>query len=295
MTHTAARTIIVGKGAWGSALHRVIISTSHEVALWDRRSTLSTASVIILAVPTVAIRDVLTHSPIGEGCIIVNTSKGIEQETALLPHEIVHSILPRSPYFTLIGPSFAREVEKHTPTLVNLATHATSSVSMIKSMFHTSDFHVRLTRDVEVLELFAAFKNVYAIATGFAHGLGLRANTQAMLLTVALDELHHLLRRRRLRISTASSPGTLGDLVLTTYSKESRNYRFGKYLVHKRAEDALREVGSTVEGYSTSFSIRDLVRRHDIQLPFASLVHDMIVCANPHISQQLFHNFISKL
>lgn len=287
--------VIIGNGAWGNALKTVVAAHHPEVRMWDRKFDLSNAHVIVLAVPTIAIRDVLSTVSIRPDCIIINTSKGVEQETHLLPFQIVKQIMNDAHYFTLIGPSFASEVVEKIPTLVNIGYTHPEHADYVKGLFQTNTFHVRMTSDVEVIELFAAFKNVYAIAAGIAHGIGLKANTQAKLTVLALEELYSMMRTLKLTISSQSLAGTVGDLVLTTYSEESRNYRFGKALVTLSTEDALKRIASTVEGHNTASSIHFLAQKYSVHLPLAQIVYDIISQNNPKSTKLQFSKFLEEV
>ncbi len=294
-TPSVKDVIVVGNGAWGNALLSVMQSLQVRVKMWDRTSPLNTAHAVVLAVPTIAIRQILTQFPLSPSCIIINTSKGVEKDTHLLPYQIVRSVMKNPQYFTLIGPSFAKEVVNHTPTVVNIGYRFPKHGQYVKHLFHSKAFHVHLTKDVEVLELFAALKNVYAIASGMAHGLGLMANTQAKLTVLALEELYRMMRKLNLTISSRSLAGTVGDLVLTTYSEESRNFRFGKALINSSSTNALALVSSTVEGYSTAFSVNHLANKHHIQLPLAQLVYDIIVDDDPKKTKAKFTRFLEEV
>ncbi len=287
--------VIVGNGVWGNALLSVIHTRHPHVKMWDRKFDLNTAQVLILAIPTIAIRDVLSKINLNPECILVNTSKGVEKDTHLLPYQIVKKMARKNHYFTLIGPSFAKEVTENIPTIVNIGYKNSKNAMYIKSIFQTNAFHVRLTKDVEVIELFAAFKNVYAIAAGIAHGIGLKANTQAKLTVLALEELYRMMRNLKLSISSRSLAGTVGDLVLTTYSEESRNYRFGEALVEYSSEEALKRIASTVEGYNTAFSVHALAHKYGVHLPLAELVYDIIVTNNPENTKAKFTKFLEEV
>jgi len=287
--------VIVGNGVWGNALLSVIRNQHPSIRMWDRKSDLCDAQVLILAIPTISIRDVLSKSQLRSDCIVINTSKGIEKETHLLPYQIVKKLIRSLHYFTLIGPSFAQEVTDQIPTIVNIGYKNSTYAPFVRSIFQTKSFHVRLTKDVEVIELFAAFKNVYAIAAGIAHGIGLKANTQAKLTVLALEELYRMMRKLNLSISSRSLAGTVGDLVLTTYSEESRNYRFGEALVKYPTQEALDRIQSTVEGYNTAFSMTYLAHKHSVRLPLGQLVYDIIVTNNPESTKRKFSKFLEEV
>lgn len=286
---------VIGAGAWGKALHYVI-KQNHPVSLWDKVEDLSSADVLIIAIPIPAIRSFLTHTNIKDHCIIVNTSKGIEKTTNLFPHQIVHKVLngKQYHYFTLAGPSFAEEVRSDIPTIVNIGYRSQSHSSFIKHLFLTPYFRIRLTKNIELIEMFAAFKNVYAITCGLAMSMGFKENTRAKLIVLALEELYRMMNKLNIKISSSSLPGTVGDLVLTTHSQESRNFRFGKLLAKMTAEQALTEIDTTVEGYNTVFSIDMLCAKLKIKLPLAQLTHTIIASNEPKIAREKLFSFLSE-
>lgn len=288
---------VIGKGAWGSALYHVLAQNLPDVGIVSRGEVISDADVIVLSVPTQSIRDVLVRISVnGKVPAIVNTAKGIEQSTHKFPHEIVSDVLgSHVPYYSLIGPSFASEVKQNMPTLVNLGySKERKENEKIRELFQTDSFRVRLTEGVEVLELAGALKNVYAIASGFADGLGYKINTRTKLLVLAIEEVYELINKRGLALDSRSTAGTVGDLVLTCTSIESRNYRFGKYLVSHPTQEALKLVQATVEGFHTLESIDYLEKSSGTSMRLARFIRDIVSLEDPEARKLRFDELVRK-
>src|SRR5579859_3031778 len=114
--------VIIGNGAFGNALYTVLTNKTSYVSIWDRKSQIQYADIVILAIPVKSVRSVLQQiQPIKKEVIIINSAKGIEKKTHMLPYQITHEVCGDSVnYFALMGPSFANEVIQEMPTMVNI-------------------------------------------------------------------------------------------------------------------------------------------------------------------------------
>lgn len=266
---------ILGDGVWGKALSTLLIQNNHKVEFWDKKNKIKSLDVILIAVPTTAIREVFTkYGKDLKTSIIINSAKGIEKESHKLPNQIIKEILGKNiKYFTIMGPSFAEEVEERMPTIVNLAGCIDSSRE-IADLFETDYFRVKRTNSLEAIELSGALKNVYAISCGIAKGLGFKTNTQAKLITIAFEEIKRLCKALNYEIDHKANPAMIGDLILTCTSEQSRNFSFGMNLVKYNSNIALKKVNSTVEGYSTAFSIPFFTKK--TKLPLAEFIFNIL-------------------
>lgn len=285
---------ILGDGVWGTALSKVLTINKHEVNFWDKKSQIEPLDFVVIAIPTQAIRGVFkNYGRNVRKAVIVNSAKGIEKGSHKLPLEIVRELLGTEiEYFALIGPSFAQEVSLGMPTLVNLGGR-NGKTQAICDLFKTDYFRVRPTKSLEALELAGALKNVYAIACGMADGLGFKINTRAKLITIAYEEFQRLALRLNYEIDNQARPGILGDLVLTCSSPESRNFRFGKYLVNYSVKESIERVNSTIEGYNTAFSILHFSEKS--AMPLAEFVLRSIEENNPRIIRSKFAEFVKQI
>ncbi len=285
---------VLGKGAFGKAIGSLLGENgiSFKYVALDIPMT-QNADLTFIAVPTQQIRDALLTNQrfFHPETIFVNCSKGIEQDSHLLPFQIVEQTLSPKYYYSLVGPSFASEIlEKH-PTLVSLGFSDKSYVQTIKDILQTDNFRIVDSPGFEALELSGALKNVYAIICGYSAGLNFKMNTNAKLITLALMEIEQVLKTLDFKYQSIALPGLVGDLVLTCSSSESRNFQFGYNLASMDTDKALQAVGSTVEGYFTSKSIQDLTKKHSLDLPLASLTAQIIEEGKKGLSK--FKNFVS--
>ncbi len=288
------RITILGHGVWGTALGKVLSENGHEVNFWDKKSQIDPADFVVIALPTQAIRGVIKNYGRNlKKAIIINSAKGIEKESQKLPFQIVKELLGEEiEYFTLIGPSFAKEVGEKMPTLVNLGGY-NGKMKEICNLFQTDYFRVRSTHSVEALELAGALKNVYAIACGVADGLGFGINTRAKLITIAYEEFQKLAKNLNYEIDGEAKPGILGDLVLTCSSTESRNFSFGKNLVSYSVKESIKKIDSTIEGYNTAFSI--LYFSEKSPMPLSEFILRIIEENNPRQVRAKFAEFVKMI
>ncbi len=293
------KVVIVGKGAWGKALQKVVSENHHTIVMLDKEEleqeqhfVLPSNAILILAVPTQAIRLVLPKLKIHKNTIIVNCAKGIEQQTHKFPYEIVQELVGTNrAYFSLIGPSFAQEVMEEMPTLVSLGFTKDGNKEVVERLFETEYFRVRPTKGVEALELAAAFKNVYAIAAGVAEGLGFGMNTRVKVMVAAFEELSVLAKQMGFPFEDTATPGILGDLILTCSSTESRNFTFGKLLVSCEASECLRQVKGIVEGFYTAASVSYFANKTGAVLPLALVITKLLKAQNRKEIAPLFTDF----
>lgn len=287
---------IVGNGAWGNALLHTVSKNTDSVRLAGRGETV-TEEIIVVAVPANNIRELASViRPEHARPVIINTAKGIEEKTHQLPHEIIRELFPDCAYYTLVGPGFAGEVMQDMPTLVNLGYgQKTEEVSKIAALFQTATFRVRPAAATHILELAAALKNIYAIGCGLADGLGFAVNTRTLLTVVAIEEMWQLFSALKLSIGTRSTAGTIGDLMLTCNSRESRNFSFGRAIATATVATALQQAKGVVEGYTSLHSVsywEDLAGR---ELPLARFIRESVERDEPQTIQQRFAAFIQHV
>ncbi len=289
---------ILGQGPWGRALASLLQENKQQVSFLTREESSHDQDVLVLALPTQAMRTALTYiSFLHKTPIIINTSKGIEQKTHYFPHQIAQSIFGKKiDYYALMGPSFATEVTAKMPTLVNLGyTHKNDHTEIIRKLFLTDFFRVKLTHGVEALELAAAFKNIYAIGCGVSTGLGYGSNTRTKLMVLAIDELQILSDALAIHRDSNATPETIGDIILTCSSIESRNFTFGKLLADHSVQESRTLIKSTVEGYHSLASVSFFEERAQIKLPLAHFIEEVVKADNPNEIKHRFDTFIKTL
>ncbi len=289
------KIVLMGTGAWGSAIKSLLEENKNAVSIWKNGEVLSSGSVVINAIPTQAVRTVLQESKGVKNITYINCAKGIEKKTHKLPFQIVSEILGEGlDYFTLMGPSFSEEVMKKMPTMVNLGYRNEMQADKIKALFQTKYFRVKKTKGIRSLELAAAFKNIYAIVCGVAEGLGYEMNTRVKLMCLAMDEFNALRVKLDYKIDERAIPATVGDLILTCSSTESRNFTFGENLVKNSVEKSLELSKGTVEGYHTVESIPYFEKETGVKLPLARFVYTITHKKTSKEIKKLFTDFVKS-
>lgn len=207
-------------------------------------------------------------------------SKAIEEETLQTMTDVVESVLGdawRERLAALSGPSFAAEVARGKPTTVTAASVNPSLSAYAQRLFMTERFRVYTHDDLLGVELGGALKNVVAIAAGVCDGMDLGDNARAALITRGLAEIQRLGVAMGARADTFAGLSGMGDLILTCAGRLSRNHQFGELLAAGCAcREALAKIGMVVEGVRTARSIQALAQRHDVEMPIAREIHDVI-------------------
>ncbi len=309
------RVGVIGAGAWGTALAHLMAAKGDEVRLWafepevvaeindhhenktylpdaelpdnltatnDLAEALSDRELVLSVVPSHVVRSVLgqaaEHLP--EGVPIVSASKGIENETLMTVSEVLEDVLPivYHPMLAFLsGPSFAREVVKMMPTAVSVASRFERVAEKVQQLMASPYFRIYTTNDVTGVELGGALKNVIAIASGAAAGLGLGTNTSAALITRGLAEINRLAVKRGANPLTLAGLSGMGDLVLTCTGPLSRNRTVGEKLGQgMKLADVVRDMRQVAEGVKTAKSAHNLAEREAVEMPITDMVYRML-------------------
>jgi glycerol-3-phosphate dehydrogenase (NAD(P)+) len=307
---------VLGAGTWGITLADVLARNGHRVRCWDidakliesMRATrrhpklegfercdaveltsdlahaLADCGAVVLVVPSQAMRQACeaaraTGRTGGVGTWVI-CSKGIEQGTLMLMHEVVADVLGADAAArtgVLSGPSHAEEVSRGLPTTLVACAAGARQAEAIQQWFFRPRLRVYTHDDPRGVELGAAIKNVVAIAVGISDGMGFGDNTRAALMTRGLAEIVRLGLAMGARLETFLGLSGVGDLIVTATSRHSRNHMFGEMLAEgASSEEALGRIGMVVEGYHTVRAVRGLARRHDVPMPIADAVHAML-------------------
>ena len=306
---------VIGAGAWGTALARLLAVKGFTVCLWayerevvesiqatrcnslylpsvllpqslrvthSLSDALTNCDLLVLAVPSHAMHSVVSQV---QPCLtfpipVTIATKGIEEDSCRLMVEVIQSVLP-SPWHqsltVLTGPSFALEVCQEKPTTILLAGDQDSLVTRLQEAFMTPQFRVYAGRDMIGAQIGGALKNVMAIASGIVDGLDLGFNARAALITRGLAEMIRLGVAMGADISTLYGLSGLGDLVLTCTGSLSRNYSVGKKLGQGSTLDEICSQTPTVaEGIRTTRAATRLAKRHQIEMPIVQGIHDVL-------------------
>ncbi|MHB8483086.1 MAG: NAD(P)H-dependent glycerol-3-phosphate dehydrogenase [Nitrospiria bacterium] len=297
---------VIGAGSWGTALAALLSEKKINTRLWayekevvdsirnfrenkiylpgvplssELRVTASMSEavdqsdLILFVVPSHAARPVLNEISLHlkREIPIISATKGIENETLLLPTQIMQEIFPKRFHRflgVLSGPTFAKETLLKQPTAAVLAMKNFDLAASLQKRLTTSSFIVYLSKDIIGAQLGGALKNVIAIATGCSDGLGFGDNTRAALITRGLSEIIRLGIAMGAKKETFSGLSGIGDLILTATSRQSRNYsvgfQIGKGIPVSRI---LSGTKSVAEGVKTTLSAYHLSKRCQVPAP----------------------------
>jgi len=205
-------------------------------------------------------------------------TKGLDPSTKGLLHESVQRILGTNTAAAIIsGPSFAKEVGLQMPTAVCIAGNDEAFTEDLMTRLHSTYFRVYKNNDFIGVQLCGVMKNILAIASGLAVGLGLGANARAALLTRGIAEMSKLLRACGGSESTLMGLAGMGDLVLTCTDDQSRNRRFGTALgCGTPINEAKDLVGGEVEGLQNTNQLYELGMLHDVEMPITQQVYKVL-------------------
>lgn len=305
------RCAVVGAGAWGTALADLLAYNGAETRIWahepevadaingrgensvflaghrlddsltattDACAAVAGAELIVMAAPSPHVRAVsrAIAGSIAPGAILVVASKGIDRGTLALMTDVVADEIHR-PVVALSGPSFAAEVAARQPTAIVAASSDADAAELAQQTFSNTTFRVYTHDDVNGVELGGALKNVMAVATGVAEGLGFGFNTRAALITRGLAEMSRLGTALGANPATFAGLAGMGDLVLTCTGALSRNRALGIEIGKGRSlAEALEGKTTVAEGANTTESACALAARHGVEMPIAEMVRRVL-------------------
>jgi glycerol-3-phosphate dehydrogenase (NAD(P)+) len=237
------------------------------------------SEMVLLVVPSHALRGTVrgTAGVIGTKTV-VNAGKGLEEGTNLLMLQVLGEELGKGhPTASMVGPSHAEEVAKNFPTAVVAASTNPETAEMVQRVFSDETFRVYTNDDTLGVELAVALKNVIALASGIAVGLGYGDNTTGALLTRGLAEMTRLGVRLGARPETFFGLAGVGDLVTTACSRHSRNRRVGEAVGRGQSlDEALAGMTMVAEGVRTTKAARALAREHRVEMPIVDRVYAVL-------------------
>jgi glycerol-3-phosphate dehydrogenase (NAD(P)+) len=287
------RLLVVGAGSWGTAFTRVLLDRGHEVVLachtpeqakaitetgWNphylQHVDLSPVEAVALAdapaevdavvaaVPSAAFGDVVEALP-GKAPVL-SLAKGLDPQTG----ERLSTRVRGRPVAVLSGPNMAEEIAEGLPTAAVIASEDGYFAGQLQHALNSTLFRVYVNPDLVGVELCAAAKNVIALAAGGVDGLRLGDNAKASLIARGLAEMTRLGEAAGARAETFAGLAGIGDLVVTCWSRHGRNRHAGELIAQGLTPDqAVAEIGQTVEGLTTAPILRDLSHRLGVELP----------------------------
>lgn len=302
------KIVVLGDGAWGTALALVLRRAGHAVGLWSKFPAYAdemrkkrenvkflpgvplpealdllsgvppAADVYVAAVPTQFIRATFTElaPQLSKKALYIVVAKGLEQATSRRPSEILREVLGKPRLAVLSGPSHAPEVAAGLPASVVVAGDR-GAAKAAQDLFQGSSVRVYTSRDVAGVELGGALKNVIALAGGICDGLGLGHNAKAALLTRGIVEMARLGAALGAKTETFFGLSGIGDLITTTSYPHGRNLSVGRAIGEGKPLDAiLGGMHSVAEGVWSAKAVLDAARKKGVDMPITQQVHAIL-------------------
>ena len=209
--------------------------------------------------------------------IIVNCTKGIEEDSLMLMTDVILDEIPGSQVCVLSGPTHAEEVGRGMPTTIVVGAFEKEIARYIQNVFMSNVFRVYISPDMLGIEIGAALKNVIALAAGMADGYGCGDNAKAALITRGIAEIGRLGMAMGGKFETFSGLSGIGDLIVTCASMHSRNRRAGILIGQgKSMQEAMDEVKMVVEGVYSAKSALALAEKYEVEMPIVKAVNEIL-------------------
>src|SRR3954447_4633691 len=306
------RVTVLGAGSWGTTVGTLLCRRDHEVLLWARNPEVAAevneqrsnsaylpdsrlparlratadleqaarhADLLVVGVPTGAFRDTLerVRPHLGPWIPVVSLSKGLERDTHLRMTEVIKQVLPGRTAAALTGPNLAKEIMAGQAAASVIATEDLTVAAALQREVQRGMFRVYTHHDVIGCEVGGALKNVIAIATGMAQGLGVGDNTRAGVMSRGLAELTTLAVAMGGEAATLAGLAGMGDLVATCMSPQSRNRHVGEQLgLGRPLEEVLGEMRMVAEGVRTSSTVVHLADEYGLPMPIARTINAVV-------------------
>ena len=303
---------VLGAGSWGTTVASILTRRDHESLIWARnpasadeineahtnsrylagfalpdrlRATADLeeaarhAQMLVVGVPTSAFRTTLENvrPHLHPWVPVVSLSKGLETGSLLRMTEVIKDVLPGHPAAALTGPNLAKEIMSGLAAASVIATEDLSLATAMQQVIRRQLLRVYTNHDVIGCEVGGALKNVVAIATGIAQGLGVGDNTRAAVISRGLAELTTLAVAMGGEPTTLAGLAGMGDLVATCISPQSRNRHVGEQLGRgRRLDEILAEMGQVAEGVKTVHAAVALADRHGLAMPITRTIHRVV-------------------
>jgi len=303
---------VIGAGGWGTALAALLAETRPAVRLWahnpsaadklrvERENTdylpgvrlpanvdvtkdlaaAADADLVAMVVPSRAFREVaanLAAAGLRDSAVLVSCTKGIEPDTGYLMTQVLADCLPGRRLAVLSGPNLAAEIARGIPAAGVVGSRDAALLPALQELFSFSAYRAYTSDDVEGIQLGGALKNIFAIAAGASDGLRMGDNAKAALVTRALAEMMRLGVAMGGRRETFAGLSGIGDLMVTCFSKHSRNRGFGERVGRGESPAEIQaSMKMVAEGVPTSRSALQCARRLGVEAPITAQVHAVL-------------------
>ncbi|MGL4948530.1 MAG: NAD(P)H-dependent glycerol-3-phosphate dehydrogenase [Mycoplasma sp.] len=307
-----SKILVVGTGAWGTTLANVLLENNHTVNMYGvdsrqlqdlsqgynreffRNAKLSAipnivtdnfeiavkdVEYILLSIPSKFIEQTLQKYKdlIDPKIIIINSSKGIDQNNGKNYFEVIRSVLPNNQVCSIVGPSFAIEVFHNQNTIVNIVCKDVTIANQVGKLFNNDYFKTSSLSDEIGSSLFSALKNGLAVCCGVLYGFNSSINTIAAVISLGMKEITKYVEMQGGDVKTAVDFCAIGDIYLTCSDNKSRNFRFGELISKLGVNKAIDENTYTVEGLEIIKNIHNAIQDKKEFVLF-NLLFDLVSC-----------------
>lgn len=307
------KIIVIGAGAWGTAIanllaknsHQVFLSANHQevideinhkntnqkflpdvrlsnkiTAIADFSEEIKTANLVFIVIPSTAVVQLfekIAKLKINKNCGFVICSKGVEQKSLTLLSDAFSKVTKIENCAVLSGPNFAIEVAKQVPTITTIASkHKALAVKVITAL-NNDYFQARYFNDPRTLEICGIVKNIIAIGCGIIDGLDLGVNAKAALVMKGVQEIQMLCKKFKASSAIDNAAG-FGDIFLTCSSTKSRNNSLGVMIAQgKTYKEVSKTSGKTYEGASSAAAISALAKKLKLKLDLCEEINEILL------------------
>tara|TARA_B110000483_G_scaffold145435_1_gene173586 strand:- start:62368 stop:63405 length:1038 start_codon:yes stop_codon:yes gene_type:complete len=311
------RYAVLGAGSFGTVLANIIAENGYQCSLWMRDeseaaetratgintrylpnlqlpdnlhidSRLHTLAgecdVFLFTVPSNAVRAVaeVVSAHIRPGAYLISGTKGIEPVSSKLMSQVLEEEIPGHEIAVLSGPNLAKEISERQLTGSVIASHSAELCALVQEVMGNSYFRIYSNDDRTGVELAGTLKNIYAILSGIASGLGFGANSMSMLITRSLAEMSRFASAQGANAVSYLGLSGVGDLIATCTSPLSRNYQIGLRVGQgMNLEQAVADLGQTAEGVNTVAVVHERAAQMNIPMPLCEGLYEILHANRP--------------
>lgn len=313
-----ATVAVIGSGAWGTTLAKILAENKHTVRLWchapdiaaainadhentallkgiklpenifataDLAQALAETELIVIVTASGFFKQTLLKlKPLLREQLIVSATKGLHEADDKRMSEVLYEVLPehRSKIAVLSGPNISWEIANRKPATAVIAAANIDTAQKIQQFFSNEYFRVYVNTDVIGTEFGGTLKNVIAIAAGIVDGLGLGDNTKAALMVRGMVEMTRMAVKLGAKPETLMGLTGMGDLITTCSSALSRNHTVGERLAKgEKIADILSSMKAIAEGVATTKAAYELAKKHQVEMPITEQMYAVLYKNKP--------------
>lgn len=315
MSAQQKRIAVIGGGSWATALVKILCNNVDKVGWYMRNEkavehilkyrhnpnylqsvefnidkldvstdlvkTIEPADIVIIATPSAFLVDLFENFPPGlmEDKIVFSAVKGIIPEYHAIPARFIHKTFgtPYDNIGIICGPCHAEEVALERLSYLTIACQDEDICDEVADLVRCRYIRATVSDDLFGTEISAVLKNVYSIASGICAGLGYGDNFQSVLISNAIQEIENLIDEMSPIHRDVKSSAYLGDLLVTAYSRFSRNRSFG-FMIGKgySVKTAQMEMDMVAEGYYATRSVMEIKKKFQVDMPIVEAVYNIL-------------------